>query len=397
LIEADMPTADIVLSWAAGVANEWRWLAFMWHVSLAALLLTVAVARVPQRLFGFLLILPIASVAVIAVLSWNPFNALTFIALTVVLGRCVTYLPATTTVASRRWFFAGASLVAFGWLYPHFLVTDSWLEYAYASPFGLLPCPTLAVVVGMTLAVGGLRSARWNGAVAGAGLFYGAIGVFTLAVRLDWWLLAGATLLSALVVANFFAGRVCATVEERTRRLAGDELIPAAMGTLTHAITIDGPPVAVWPWLVQMGAGSRAGWYSYDFLDNGGLPSATRIVPALQQITIGSVFPAAPGLTEGFVVLALEEQRSLILGWPNPDGPPMATWAFMLVLCAGGSTRLIVRVRGAQGYRFHGLPPWLSYPAVRLVHFVMQRKQLLEIAHRVELSKARLNPRAATA
>ena len=30
----------------------------------------------------------------------------------------------------------------------------------------------------------------------------------------------------------------------------------------------------VWPWLVQMGAGSRAGWYSYDFLDNGRRPSA---------------------------------------------------------------------------------------------------------------------------
>jgi hypothetical protein len=138
-----------------------------------------------------------------------------------------------------------------------------------------------------------------------------------------------------------------------------------------------------------MGAGTRAGWYSYDFLDNGGRPSARRVVPALQQVSVGSVFPGAPGLTEGFVVLALEPQRSLILGWPDPGGSPMVTWAFLLEPRADGSTRLIVRVRGAQGYRFHGLPSWLCVPVIRVVHFVMQRKQLLEIAHRVDSSKVR--------
>ena len=37
-----------------------------------------------------------------------------------------------------------------------------------------------------------------------------------------------------------------------------------------------------------MGAGSRAGWYSYDLLDNGRRPSATRLVPELQLDTIES-------------------------------------------------------------------------------------------------------------
>jgi hypothetical protein len=50
--------------------------------------------------------------------------------------------------------------------------------------------------------------------------------------------------------------------------LTGDELIMLSIGTLTHAITIRRSPGDVWPWLVQMGAG-RAGWHSYDFLDNG--------------------------------------------------------------------------------------------------------------------------------
>jgi len=129
-----------------------------------------------------------------------------------------------------------------------------------------------------------------------------------------------------------------------------------------------------------------AGWYSYDAMDNGRQPSATRLVPALQNITIGTVFPALPGATEGFVVLAFEPYRSLILGWPSPDGPPLVTWAFVLEAGAGHSTRLIVRARGGRGYRFHGLPSWVSLPIVRLVHFVMQRKPLLGITRRAESS-----------
>jgi hypothetical protein len=54
---------------------------------------------------------------------------------------------------------------------------------------------------------------------------------------------------------------------------------------------------------------------------------------------------------------------------------------------AGETTRLVVRVRAGQAYRFHGLPVWLSSTAIRLVHFVMQRKQLLRIAQRVEESR----------
>lgn len=210
------------------------------------------------------------------------------------------------------------------------------------------------------------------------------IGVFSLRVVLDISLLAGATLLGGLVVAHLLVGRVRADDDERTRRLPGDELIPAAISTLTHAITIDGAPHAVWPWLAQMGAGSRSGWYSYDFLDNGRQPSATRIVLELQHLAAGTVFPALPGVTEGFILLAFEPQRSLILGWPSADGSPTVTWAFVLEPGRGDRTRLIVRVRGGQDYRFFGLPVWLSKPAIRLVHFVMERKQLLGIARRVE-------------
>jgi hypothetical protein len=57
-------------------------------------------------------------------------------------------------------------------------------------------------------------------------------------------------------------------------------LVPAAIGSITHAITIRGDRRALWPWLAQMGAG-RAGWYSCDLIDNGRRRSADRIRPEL--------------------------------------------------------------------------------------------------------------------
>jgi pimeloyl-ACP methyl ester carboxylesterase len=133
-----------------------------------------------------------------------------------------------------------------------------------------------------------------------------------------------------------------------------------------------------------MGAGSRAGWYSYDWLDNGRQESATRVVPELQHPTVGTIFPALPGMTDAFVLLAIEPERLLILGGPAPNGAPEVTWAFCLDEVAPGVTRLLVRARGGPGYRFHGLPLLLTRLVVRVVHFIMQRKQLLGIAKRTE-------------
>jgi hypothetical protein len=60
------------------------------------------------------------------------------------------------------------------------------------------------------------------------------------------------------------------------------------------------------------------------------------------------------------------------------------TWTFVLEEAAPGATRLLVRARGGPGYRFHGLPSLLTRLVVRVVHFIMQRKQLLGIATRAE-------------
>ena len=177
---------------------------------------------------------------------------------------------------------------------------------------------------------------------------------------------------------------VRATAAERARPLPGDEGIPAAIDTLTHAVTIRRPPRDVWPWLVQMGAGSRGGWYSYDWLDNRGHRSATRIVKELQHPAVGTIFPAMPGMADGFELLMCEPNRVLMLGWLAADRTPEVTWTFVLEEAAPGVTRLLVRARGGPGYRFYGLPLPLTKAAIRFVHYVMQQKQLRGIARRAE-------------
>ena len=171
---------------------------------------------------------------------------------------------------------------------------------------------------------------------------------------------------------------------ERAAPLAGDDIVKAPIAIATHAITIRRPAREVWPWLAQMGAG-RAGWYSYDAIDNGGARSADRLLSEFQGVRVGTLFPAVPGAKDAFLVLRSEPMRSLVLGWaPATGAVPVTTWAFVLNEPEPGRTRLIVRGRIAAGYRPYGLPTWLAVPLGRVAHAIMQRKQLLGIAERVE-------------
>jgi hypothetical protein len=381
-----VPAPEIVLAGLSAIANGWHWLAATWHVLLAlSVLMFLAGWRPSIRMTGGLLVAPLLSVSLVAWLSGNPFNGMVMALVGLVLGTFTIRLSdAAIPIASPARVAAGIVLVLFGWLYPHFFTTGSMTDYLFLSPLGTLPCPTLAVGIGLTLIARNLESTSWSSALAASGLFYGLVGVFRLGVALDWGLLLGAALLGTLAARDAH-GRTSIRAERRERAftLPGDELITKPIGTLTHGITIAGPPRAVWPWLAQMGAGNRAGSYSYDRLDNAGVPSATRVRPELQHITVGTIFPALPGVT----VLTFDPFRSLVLGWRDGDGRLQVTWAFVLDE-RGRSTRLLVRVRAADDYRFHGLPAWLSKPAIRLVHFVMQQKQLLGIAQRVESSAA---------
>ena len=108
-----------------------------------------------------------------------------------------------------------------------------------------------------------------------------------------------------------------ATPSEANAVLPGDEIIDDPSMITTRAITIDAPPEAVWPWLVQMGQG-RGGFYSYERIERlVGLDirNADQIVPGWQRLEIGDQIRMAPpkaGPDAGFTVAAIDPYRSIV-------------------------------------------------------------------------------------
>src|SRR3990172_3050767 len=135
--------------------------------------------------------------------------------------------------------------------------------------------------------------------------------------------------------------------------------------------------------LSRWALGERGGTTTI-FNDNGRQRSAETILSQFQTIRVGTIFPALPGVTDGFTLLQYEPQHFLVLGWQTPNGLNPVTWAFVLNEVEHGWTRLIVRARAGRDYSFHGLPWWVSKRVLSVVHFTMQRKQLLGIARRAE-------------
>jgi len=158
--------------------------------------------------------------------------------------------------------------------------------------------------------------------------------------------------------------------------MPGDDLVPDAKVRWSHAITVSAPPEEIWPWLIQMGC-RRGGWYSYDGLDNGGLPSAERIVPELQQVRVGDVFPMAPKAKDTFVVRLVDPERALVLG----DAAGGMVWEFVLEPIDERTTRIVTRVRAT----YEGLGFGLFLKAVwHPTHFAMERRQLLNLRQHIE-------------
>jgi hypothetical protein len=59
-----------------------------------------------------------------------------------------------------------------------------------------------------------------------------------------------------------------ASPSEVSAPMPGDDLLPAADGVSTRAISVDAPAADVWPWLAQMGPAPRGGAYTYDWIEN---------------------------------------------------------------------------------------------------------------------------------
>jgi len=190
-----VPSSDVILKGLASIANSWRPLAIGWHVVAAVWLIAMAGGwRPSNRMTALLLTLPVATVTAASWTSHNAFNGTAFGVLTLMLGwQAMRLSPSPVHPSSREaMMIVGGLLLAFGWSYPHFLVMGGW-TYLYAAPLGVLPCPTLSAVIGVTLLLAPFEAKAWSIVLPLFGMAYGLIGLFSLDVTIDVVLLAGAT------------------------------------------------------------------------------------------------------------------------------------------------------------------------------------------------------------
>jgi proline iminopeptidase len=196
-----------------------------------------------------------------------------------------------------------------------------------------------------------------------------------------------------------------ASDEEVTRAYPGRELIPDGTRASTMAATIAAPPEQVWPWLVQMGW-DRAGWYSWDRLDNGGRPSVREVHPEWQSLSVGDHLmdwsPAGPiaGPISAWEVAALEpgrfsglrgemnlRGRILDPSQPRPPAYVDRLWGFLLEELPGDRTRLVVS--GYQSIRPRWLEGLLNFWFYPPLHWTMQTRQFANLKRNIEDTRRR--------
>lgn len=145
--------------------------------------------------------------------------------------------------------------------------------------------------------------------------------------------------------------------------LPGDTDFPTDTWFADQSVLIKSSPEKIWPWLAQMG-NDRGGWYSYDLLDNFAQPSFDHIDMSLQNIFKGQKLKF--GEISDF---KLNQFITFNFG---------RTANFTLFLFENETgTELVTRVR-CKG------PKILLKYTLGPGHFIMQRKQLLEIKQRAE-------------
>jgi hypothetical protein len=156
--------------------------------------------------------------------------------------------------------------------------------------------------------------------------------------------------------------------------MPGDEVLERPSFNATRAVTIEATPEEIWPWIVQIGY-RRAGFYSYDRLDNDGIPSAERILPEYQNLELDDLIPLSEAVNTR--VTALDPPKSMVLLF-EVEGPwSNATWVWGLYPEGASRTRLVTRLRADPE----------DFPArvfLDLGEIIMMRKCMLGIKRRAE-------------
>ncbi len=190
------PTSSEILQSLERISNDLLLLSVLYHLLIFGF--TIALFngwRPSNKVFGSVLALPLLSVSVISLWYENPFNGLMLLASFTLLVLFLIQTETKKIELSKRWLLVPAIIMLiFGWMYPHF-VHHTVYTYFVAAPIGLIPCPTLSLIIGFSLLFNGLDSKKWSFPLSLIGLFYGILGVFVLDVLIDAFLMGGSLIL----------------------------------------------------------------------------------------------------------------------------------------------------------------------------------------------------------
>jgi hypothetical protein len=177
--------------------------------------------------------------------------------------------------------------------------------------------------------------------------------------------------------------------DEIERPMVGDDVCLRPQFNAARAVTVHAQPQEIWPWLVQIGFG-RAGWYSYDLLDNLGRHSAERIMPEFQHLALGDWVPMGSRVTPYTANRVTRMEANLLMLWEKGGG----TWLWLLKPIDAEHTGLITRMRGRYGWRKPTIV--IELILMEIGDPFMMRKCLLGIKRRAEMLAAERSRAAMT-
>jgi len=167
-----------------------------------------------------------------------------------------------------------------------------------------------------------------------------------------------------------------ATDDEIKHSMPGDDIVGKPSFNATRAVTINAPAENIYPWIVKMGV-KRAGWYSYDLLDNLGRKSAESILAKHQNIQVGDLIPISPDGKQGMRVKDFRKNEWML--WWDKIGD--CSWVWEIYSEGEAHSRLVTRVR--VKYRWFS-PAILFNLIIEFFDILMMRKCMLGIRRRAE-------------
>jgi hypothetical protein len=156
----------------------------------------------------------------------------------------------------------------------------------------------------------------------------------------------------------------------------GDEIVLKPDFNATRGITINASSSKVWKWIIQIGS-KRAGWYSIDWMDNGGTHSSETILTEHQKIYPEQFIPFTPDQKNGMWVKEFKENQYIL--WIDKQGN--ATWIWYLIPSGPNTTRLITKLRT----RYIWTNIWIIYYLIYdIADIIMMSKCMKGIKIRAE-------------